>query len=147
MRYLHTMIRVRDLDESLDFWVGKIGLVETRRKEVPEGKFTLVFLAAPQDEAAALEANAPELELTWNWGSDEVYETGRSWGHLAYKVDDIYGYCQRLMDAGVTINRPPRDGRMAFVKSPDDVSIEILQEGEALEPREPWASMPNTGTW
>jgi lactoylglutathione lyase len=147
MRYLHTMIRVTDLEESLDFWVGKIGLVETRRKDVPEGKFTLVFLAAPQDEARAQETNAPELELTYNWDSDEVYETGRSWGHLAYKVDDIYAYCQKLMDAGVTINRPPRDGRMAFVKSPDNVSIEILQEGEAQEPREPWASMPNTGSW
>jgi len=147
MRYLHTMIRVTDLEESLDFWVNKIGLVETRRKDVPEGKFTLVFLAAPKDEASAQANNAPELELTYNWDSDEVYETGRSWGHLAYKVDDIYAYCRKLMDAGVTINRPPRDGRMAFVKSPDNVSIEILQEGEAQAPCEPWASMPNEGTW
>ncbi|GGD36316.1 VOC family protein [Sinisalibacter lacisalsi] len=147
MRYLHTMIRVTDLEESLDFWVGKVGLVETRRSEVPEGKFTLVFLAAPKDEAQAREVNAPELELTYNWDSDEKLETGRSWGHLAYKVDDIYAFCQKLMDAGVTINRPPRDGRMAFFKSPDNISVELLQEGEALEPREPWASMPNTGTW
>ncbi len=147
MRYLHTMIRVTDLEESLDFWVGKVGLVETRRSEVPEGKFTLVFLAAPKDEAQAREVNAPELELTYNWDSDEAYDTGRSWGHLAYKVDDIYAFCQKLMDAGVTINRPPRDGRMAFFKSPDNISVELLQEGEALEPREPWASMPNTGTW
>jgi len=147
MRYLHTMIRVTNLEESLDFWVNKMGLVETRRKDVPEGKFTLVFLAAPKDEASARADNAPELELTYNWDSDEVYETGRSWGHLAYKVDDIYGYCQKLMDAGITINRPPRDGRMAFVKSPDNVSVELLQEGEAQEPREPWVSMPNEGTW
>jgi len=147
MRYLHTMIRVTNLEESLDFWVNKMGLVETRRKDVPEGKFTLVFLAAPKDETSARADNAPELELTYNWDSDEVYETGRSWGHLAYKVDDIYGYCQKLMDAGITINRPPRDGRMAFVKSPDNVSVELLQEGEAQEPREPWVSMPNEGTW
>lgn len=147
MRYLHTMVRVTDLDESLDFWVNKVGLVETRRNEYPDGKFTLVFLAAPKDEARAHEENAPELELTYNWGSDEVYETGRSWGHLAYKVDNVYEYCQKLMDAGVTINRPPRDGRMAFIKSPDNVSIEILQEGESLPVQEPWASMPNEGTW
>jgi len=147
MRYLHTMIRVTDLDQSLDFWVNKVGLVETRRSENPEGKYTLVFLAAPKDESRAVDENAPELELTYNWGSDEVYETGRSWGHLAYKVDDIYAYCQKLMDAGITINRPPRDGRMAFIKSPDDVSIEILQEGDALPVQEPWASMPNIGTW
>jgi len=147
MRYLHTMIRVTNLEESLDFWVNKMGLVETRRKDVPEGKFTLVFLAAPKFETSAWADNAPELELTYNWDSDEVYETGRSWGHLAYKVDDIYGYCQKLMDAGITINRPPRDGRMAFVKSPDNVSVELLQEGEAQEPREPWVSMPNEGTW
>lgn len=147
MRYLHTMIRVTDLDESLDFWVNKVGLVETRRNDYPDGKFTLVFLAAPKDEARAKAENAPELELTYNWGSDEVYETGRSWGHLAYKVDDIYAFCQRMIDAGVTINRPPRDGRMAFIKSPDNVSIEILQEGDALPVQEPWASMPNEGTW
>lgn len=148
MRYLHTMIRVSDLDESLDFWVNKVGLVETRRIDVPEGKFTLVFLAAPKDEERARESNAPELELTYNWDSEETYETGRSWGHLAYKVDDIYATCQRLMDAGVTINRPPRDGRMAFFKSPDNISVELLQEGDTpLPPREPWASMENTGEW
>lgn len=147
MRYLHTMIRVTDLDESLDFWVNKVGLVETRRNDYPDGKFTLVFLAAPKDEARAKAENAPELELTYNWDSDEVYETGRSWGHLAYKVDDIYAFCQRMIDQGVTINRPPRDGRMAFIKSPDNVSIEILQEGDALPVQEPWASMPNEGSW
>jgi len=147
MRYVHTMIRVTDLEESLDFWVNKVGMVETRRSENAQGKFTLVFLAAPKDEARARAEGAPELELTYNWESDEVYETGRSWGHLAYKVDDIYAFCQKLMDAGITINRPPRDGRMAFFKSPDDVSVEVLQEGEALPIREPWASMPNDGTW
>lgn len=147
MRYVHTMIRVRDLEESIDFWCNKVGLKEIRRKEVPEGKFTLVFLAAPKDEASAKETMAPELELTYNWGSDETYETGRSWGHLAYRVDDIYATCQKLMDAGVTINRPPRDGRMAFFKSPDDISVELIQEGAALPEREPWASMENTGSW
>lgn len=147
MRYVHTMIRVTDLEESLDFWVGKVGLVETRRTENPEGKFTLVFLAAPQDEARARAESAPELELTYNWGSDEVYQTGRSWGHLAYKVDDIYAFCQKLIDAGVTINRPPRDGRMAFFKSPDHISVELIQEGDALPVSEPWASMSNEGTW
>ncbi|MBR9861832.1 MAG: lactoylglutathione lyase [Rhodobacteraceae bacterium] len=147
MRYLHTMVRVADLDESMDFWCNKMGLVETRRTEVPEGKFTLIFLAAPKDEASSREHNAPELELTYNWDSDEKLETGRSWGHLAYKVDNIYETCQALMDKGVVINRPPRDGRMAFVKSPDNVSIELLQEGDALAPAEPWASMENTGEW
>ena len=147
MRYLHTMIRVTDLEESLDFWVGKVGLVETHRSENPQGKYTLVFLTAPSDEARARAESAPELELTWNWGSDEVYETGRSWGHLAYSVDDIYAYCQTLMDAGVTINRPPRDGHMAFVRSPDNVSVELLQMGDALPPQEPWASMENVGHW
>lgn len=147
MRYVHTMIRVTDLGESVDFWVNKVGMVETRRTENPDGKFTLVFLAAPKDEASARDANAPELELTYNWDSDEVYETGRSWGHLAYKVDDIYGFCQKLMDAGVVINRPPRDGRMAFFKSPDNVSVELIQEGKALPVTEPWASMPNEGSW
>ena len=147
MRYVHTMIRVTDLEESLDFWVGKVGMVETHRSENAQGKFTLVFLAAPKDEARAREERAPELELTYNWGSDEVYETGRSWGHLAYKVDDIYAFCQKLQDAGVTINRPPRDGRMAFFKSPDNVSVELIQEGEALPIQEPWASMANDGTW
>lgn len=147
MRYLHTMIRVTDLDQSLDFWCKKMGLVEVRRKEVPAGKFTLVFLAAPNDEGEAEKTSAPLLELTYNWESDETYKTGRSWGHLAYTVDNIYDYCQNLMDQGVVINRPPRDGRMAFVKSPDDISIELLQEGDALPVQEPWASMENEGSW
>ena len=147
MRYLHTMVRVTDLEESLDFWCNKMGLIETRRMEVPEGKFTLVFLAGDKDEDAARANRAPELELTYNWDSDEVYETARAWGHLAYKVDDIYQTCQDLMDKGVVINRPPRDGRMAFVKSPDNISIELLQEGDPLPAAEPWASMENTGDW
>ena len=146
MRFLHTMVRIRDIDESLDFYCNKLGLVEMRRRDVPEGRFTLIFLAAPKDKGRSQEANAPELELTFNWDS-EAYDTGRSFGHLAYKVDNIYDCCQRLMDAGVTINRPPRDGRMAFVKSPDNISVELLQEGDALPPSEPWASMENTGTW
>ena len=146
MRFLHTMVRVRDIDESLDFYCNKLGLVEMRRRDVPEGRFTLIFLAAPKDKGRSQEANAPELELTYNWDS-EAYDTGRSFGHLAYKVDNIYDCCQRLMDAGVTINRPPRDGRMAFVKSPDNISIELLQEGDSLPLSEPWASMENTGTW
>ena len=147
MRFVHTMIRITNIEESLDFWVGKIGLVELRRYENEAGKFTLIFLAAPKDEAHAQDHHAPELELTYNWDSDEVYETGRSWGHLAYRVDDIYATCQKLMNAGVTINRPPRDGRMAFVKSPDNVSIEFIQEGDALPLQEPWQSMENTGSW
>ncbi len=147
MRYVHTMVRVTDLDESLDFWCTKMGLIETRRVDVPEGKFTLVFLAAPADEDSSRAKGAPELELTYNWGSEEKYETGRSWGHLAYKVDDIYKTCQDLMDKGVVINRPPRDGRMAFVKSPDNISIEFIQEDEALPIQEPWASMENFGDW
>ena len=146
MRFLHTMVRIRDIDESLDFYCNKLGLVEMRRRDVPEGRFNLIFLAAPKDKGRSQEANAPELELTYNW-DPEAYETGRSFGHLAYKVDNIYDCCQRLMDAGVTINRPPRDGRMAFVKSPDNISIELLQEGDSLPPSEPWASMENTGTW
>jgi len=146
MRFLHTMVRIRDIDESLNFYCNKLGLVEMRRRDVPEGRFTLIFLAAPKDKGRSQEANAPELELTYNW-DPEAYETGRSFGHLAYKVDNIYDCCQRLMDAGVTINRPPRDGRMAFVKSPDNISIELLQEGDSLPPSEPWASMENTGTW
>ena len=146
MRFLHTMVRIRDIDESLDFYCNKLGLVEMRRRDVPEGRFTLIFLAAPKDKGRSQEANAPELELTFNWDS-EAYDTGRSFGHLAYKVDNIYDCCQRLMDDGVTINRPPRDGRMAFVKSPDNISIELLQEGDSLPPSEPWASMENTGTW
>ncbi len=147
MRYVHTMVRVKDLDASLDFYCNKFGLEEIRRVDRPEGKFTLVFLAAPQDADSARETRAPELELTYNWGSEEDYQTGRSWGHLAYKVDDIYAVCQDLMDKGVTINRPPRDGWMAFIKSPDDVSIELIQEGEPLPKQEPWASMENTGSW
>jgi len=139
MKYLHTMVRVSDLDESVDFYCNKLGLVELRRKEVPEGRFTLVFLAAPGDDSA-------QVELTYNW-DPEAYSGGRNFGHLAYAVEDIYALCQRLMDAGVTINRPPRDGRMAFVRSPDGISIELLQAGEALPAQEPWASMPNTGTW
>ena len=139
MKYLHTMVRVTDLDESLDFYCSKLGLVELRRKEVPEGRFTLVFLSAPGDESA-------QVELTYNW-DPENYSGGRNFGHLAYAVDDIYAACQRLADGGVTINRPPRDGHMAFVRSPDGISIELLQKGEALPPREPWASMENTGTW
>jgi len=146
MRFLHTMVRIRDIDESLDFYCNKLGLVEMRRRDVSEGRFTLIFLAAPKDKGRSQEANAPELELTYNW-DPEAYDTGRSFGHLAYKVDNIYDCCQRLMDAGVTINRPPRDGRMAFVKSPDNISIELLQEGDSLPPSEPWASMENTGTW
>ena len=139
MKYLHTMVRVTDLDKSLDFYCGKFGLVEVQRKEVPAGRFTLVFLAAPGDESA-------QVELTYNWDPEE-YSGGRNFGHLAYAVDDIYSACQKLMDTGVTINRPPRDGYMAFIRSPDGISIELLQQGEALPPTEPWASMENTGKW
>jgi lactoylglutathione lyase len=139
MKYLHTMVRVRDLDESLDFYCRKLGLVELRRHEVRAGRYTVVFLAAPGDESA-------QIELTYNW-DPEPYTGGRNFGHLAYEVDDIYAICERLRDAGVTINRPPRDGRMAFVRSPDGISIELLQKGRALAPKEPWASMPNVGTW
>ena len=139
MKYLHTMVRVSDLDESLDFYCNQLGLVELRRKEVPTGRFTLVFLAAPGDEDA-------QVELTWNWDPEELGE-GRNFGHLAYAVDDIYALCERLQAAGVTINRPPRDGRMAFVRSPDNISIELLQRGEPLPPTEPWASMENSGHW
>jgi lactoylglutathione lyase len=139
MKYLHTMVRVSDLDASLDFYCNKLGLVEQRRVDAPAGRFTLVFLAAPGDEDA-------QIELTHNW-DPEVYGGGRNFGHLAYAVDDIYVVCQRLADAGVTIARPPRDGRMAFVRSPDEISIELLQRGEALPPREPWKSMPNVGEW
>ncbi len=146
MRYLHTMIRVTDLDASLAFFVGKMGMVEVRRHVDEKGRYTLVFLAAPEDEAAGRDAKAPLVELTYNW-DPEVYTGGRNFGHLAYEVDDIYGYCQKLQDAGVTINRPPRDGRMAFIRSPDNISIELLQKGAALPPAEPWKSMPNTGVW
>jgi len=146
MRYLHTMVRVTDVEASLDFYCNKLGLEEVRRMDNEKGRFTLIFLAAPNDKGMSAANRAPELELTHNW-DPEAYTGGRNFGHLAYKVDDIYETCQRLMDRGVTINRPPRDGYMAFVKSPDNISIELLQEGEALPVKEPWASMPNTGTW
>lgn len=146
MRYLHTMVRVKDLGASLDFYCDKLGLVEVNRMESEKGRFTLVFLAAPDDLEAAKEKKAPLVELTYNWDTED-YAGGRNFGHLAYRVENIYETCQRLMDGGVTINRPPRDGHMAFVRSPDGISIEILQEGEHLPPAEPWASMPNTGTW
>ncbi len=146
MKYLHTMIRVTNIEESLDFYCNKLGLVEIRRKEVPEGKFTLIFLAAPEDENTAIETRSPEIELTYNW-DPENYDKGRNFGHLAFSVKNIYETCQKLMDAGVTINRPPREGRMAFVKSPDNISIELLQQGENLEVSEPWSSMENIGSW
>ena len=146
MRYLHTMVRVSDIDQSLDFYVDKMGLVETRRLESEKGRFTLIFLAAPNDLPDARETKAPLMELTYNW-DPETYEGGRNFGHLAFEVDDIYATCQSLMDAGVTINRPPRDGHMAFVKSPDNISFELLQKGDKKEPAEPWASMENTGSW
>ena len=139
MKYLHTMVRVSDLDASLDFYCDKLGLVELRRHENSNGRYTLVFLAAPGDESA-------QLELTWNWDPED-YGNGRNFGHLAYEVDDIYALCRQLADGGVTINRPPRDGRMAFVRSPDNISIELLQKGAALPAREPWASMSNSGSW
>ncbi len=146
MEYLHTMVRVKDLDESLDFYCNKLGLVETRRYDSEKGRYTLVFLAAPGDLEKARNRKSPMVELTYNW-DPENYTSGRNFGHLAYRVDDIYATCQALMDAGVTINRPPRDGHMAFVKSPDGISIELLQAGDSLAPREPWASMANTGDW
>ncbi len=146
MRYLHTMVRVSDIDQSLDFYVGKLGMKEVRRTESEQGRFTLIFLAADEDEAAGREVKAPLLELTYNW-DPETYEGGRNFGHLAFEVDDIYATCQSLMDNGVTINRPPRDGRMAFVRSPDGISFELLQKGDALPQAEPWASMLNTGSW
>jgi lactoylglutathione lyase len=146
MRYLHTMVRVTDVEASLDFYCNKLGLEEIRRHENEKGRFTLIFLAAPADKSTSVAKRAPELELTFNW-DPETYTGGRNFGHLAYKVDNIYATCQRLMDQGVTINRPPRDGNMAFVKSPDNISIEILQEGDPLPPQEPWLSMPNTGSW
>ena len=146
MRYLHTMVRVTDLDASLRFWCDHLGLSEVRRAENEAGRYTLVFLAAAQDLARSAAERSPEVELTWNW-DPEAYSGGRNFGHLAYCVDDIYAACRRLADGGVVINRPPRDGRMAFVRSPDGISIELLQEGESLAPAEPWASMPNTGAW
>ena len=139
MKYLHTMVRVADLDASLDFYCNALGLEELRRHEVPQGRFTLIFLAAPGNDLA-------QVELTYNWDPEEL-DGGRNFGHLAYAVDDIYAACERLASKGVTINRPPRDGRMAFVRSPDGISVELLQAGDALAPREPWASMENTGTW
>lgn len=146
MQYLHTMVRVSDLDESLRFYCDQLGLKQISRKDVEKGRFTLVFLAAPEDEQRALENRAPMIELTWNW-DPEAYTGGRNFGHLAYGVDDIYALCQHLQDQGVTINRPPRDGRMAFVRSPDGISVELLQKGEPLPIKEPWASMENTGSW
>jgi lactoylglutathione lyase len=139
MKFLHTMVRVRDLDASLDFYINKLGLIETNRIEVAAGKFTLVYLAT--------ELDAPEVELTYNWGSKEEYSAGRSFGHLAFEVDNIYQTCQKLQATGVTINRPPRDGHMAFINSPDGVAIELLQKNDALPPQEPWLSMENTGSW
>ena len=139
MKYLHTMVRVADLEASMEFYCKQLGLVEVKRTDVPAGKFTLVYLAAPGDESA-------QVELTWNW-EPEVYTGGRNFGHLAYEVDDIYALCQKLMDAGVTINRPPRDGHMAFIRSPDGISIELLQKDGSLPPQEPWASMPSVGEW
>ena len=146
MRYLHTMVRVADLDAALDFYCDKLGLEETHRITSEQGKFTLVYLAGPADVGAAKANRSPELELTWNW-DPEAYTGGRNFGHLAYQVDDIYAVCQRLLDKGVVINRPPRDGWMAFIRSPDGISIELLQAGERLAPAEPWASMQNTGAW
>jgi lactoylglutathione lyase len=139
MKYLHTMVRVTDVEKSLEFYCNHLGLVELKRYDSEQGRFTLIFLAAPGDEDA-------QVELTYNWDPEE-YDEGRNFGHLAFRVDDIYALCQKLMDAGVTINRPPRDGHMAFVRSPDNISIELLQKGDALPPAEPWASMPSVGHW
>lgn len=146
MQYLHTMVRVQDLEASLDFYCNKLGLVEVSRKDHESGRFTLVFLAAKDDLEAARENKAPMIELTYNW-DHEHYDEGRNFGHLAYRVDNIYTLCQALLDQGVTINRPPRDGHMAFIRSPDNISIELLQKGDALPQAEPWASMKNTGHW
>jgi len=139
MKFLHSMVRVSNLEKSLEFYTQHLGLIETKRKEVPKGKFTLIFLAT--------EMGAPEIELTYNWGSTEQYDNGRNFGHLAFEVKDIYQTCQRLMDAGIVINRPPRCGHMAFVKSPDGISIELLQQGQSLSPQEPWLSMENSASW
>ena len=146
MRYLHTMVRVGDLDRSLDFYRNKLGLEEVRRMDSEQGRYTLIYLTAPADEARARADAAPMLELTYNWDEHE-YAGGRNFGHLAFRVDDICATCRRLMDEGVVINRPPRDGRMAFIRSPDGISIELLQKGASLQPKEPWASMKNTGNW
>ncbi|MEP4890778.1 MAG: VOC family protein [Aliiglaciecola sp.] len=146
MQFLHTMVRVADLDASLKFYCEHLGLQESKRIENEKGRFTLVYLAAPEDAERAEKDEAPLVELTYNW-DPETYSGGRNFGHLAFQVDDIYGLCQKLSDAGVVINRPPRDGYMAFVRSPDNISIELLQRGDALAPQEPWASMENTGEW
>lgn len=146
MRYLHTMVRISDVDESLDFYCNKLGLTEVRRMDSEAGRYTLIFLAASDDLDTAKATSAPLVELTYNWDPED-YQGGRNFGHLAYAVDNIYETCERLMAAGVTINRPPRDGNMAFIRSPDGISIELLQKGDALPKAEPWASMPNTGVW
>jgi len=146
MRYLHTMVRVTNLDETLHFFCDLLGMVEVRRIESEKGRFTNIFLAASEDEAAARDARAPVVELTYNWDPED-YSGGRNFGHLAFQVDDIYETCQNLVDAGVTINRPPRDGYMAFIRTPDNISIELLHKGDPLPPEEPWASMKNTGVW
>ena len=146
MEFLHTMVRVSDLDESLDFYCNKLGLIEFSRKDNQKGRFTLIFLCAPEDKSLAEESRKPLIELTYNWDKEE-YTGGRNFGHLAFKVDNIYETCQKLQDNGVVINRPPRDGYMAFINSPDGISIELLQKGDSLEPQEPWSSMENTGSW
>ena len=146
MQFLHTMIRAANLADTLSFFCDHLGLVEVNRYDSEQGRFTLVFLAAPKDLESAAENQAPLVEITYNWDTED-YDGGRNFGHLAYRVEDIYALCERLMTAGVTINRPPRDGRMAFVRSPDGISVELLQAGQALEPKEPWASMENTGVW
>ena len=146
MKFLHTMIRINNIEESLDFFCNKLGLIETRRKEVPEGKFTLIFLAANEDKDIAIKSKSSEIELTYNWDHED-FDKGRNFGHLAFSVKNIYETCQKLIDGGVTINRPPRDGRMAFIKSPNEISIELLQQGDPLEIKDPWKSMINTGSW
>ena len=146
MEFLHTMVRISDLDESLDFYCNKLGLIEFSRKDNEKGRFTLIFLCAPEDKNLAEESKKPLIELTYNWDKEE-YTGGRNFGHLAFKVDNIYETCQKLQDNGVVINRPPRDGYMAFINSPDGISIELLQKGDKLEPLEPWSSMENTGSW
>lgn len=147
MKFLHTMVRVSNLEKSLDFYCNKLGMVEVNRYEVEAGRFTLVFIAAPGDRENAESNNSPMLELTYNWDPEAAYGEARNFGHVAFQVDNIYDICQRLLDKGVTINRPPRDGYMAFVRSPDNISIELLQKGDALAPCEPWQSMPNVGHW
>ena len=146
MEFLHTMVRISDLEESLDFYCNKLGLIEFSRKDNEKGRFTLIFLCAPEDKNLAEESKKPLIELTYNWDKEE-YTGGRNFGHLAFKVDNIYETCQKLQDDGVVINRPPRDGYMAFINSPDGISIELLQKGDKLEPQEPWSSMENTGSW